>query len=96
MHAHCCTALITLLPQISEILQQGMHYTVKEKDQMVIMTDRGYADVEKMLGKSMFDAADPWAPYVINSLKAKELFVKDKEYIVKAGAVQVRLTAYSK
>jgi preprotein translocase subunit SecA len=66
-----------------------MHYTVKEKDQMVIMTDRGYADVEKMLGKSMFDAADAWAPYVINSLKAKELFVKDKEYIVKAGAVQV-------
>ncbi|KAG5191614.1 pre protein translocase subunit SecA [Tribonema minus] len=78
-----------LAAKISGILKKGMHYDVKEKEQMVIMTDRGFADTQKMLGKSMFDAADAWAPYIINSLKAKELFAKDKEYIVKDGQVQI-------
>jgi preprotein translocase subunit SecA len=32
---------------------------------------------------------DPWAFYVINALKAKELFKVDQEYIIKDGAISI-------
>ena len=82
-------------PQIADVLAKNTHYSVNEKDQMVIMTDRGYGDCEKMLGKSMFDATDPWAPYIMNAIKAKELFKKDTSYIIRDGTVQVSLAQES-
>lgn len=39
--------------------------------------------VPQVLGKSLFDLADPWMSFVTNGLKAKELLVKDKDYIVR-------------
>ena len=39
-----------------------------------------------MLGvQDLFDPQDPWAHYITNALKAKELFVKDVNYIVRDG-----------
>ena len=55
---------------------------VSEKDQAVSLTDKGYDDCDRILGKSMFDPRDPWAPFVINSVKAKELFTRDKVVLV--------------
>ena len=51
---------------------------MSEKDQSVVLTDKGYDDCDRILGKSMFDPRDPWAPFVINSVKAKEIFTRDK------------------
>ena len=31
----------------------------------------------------LYDPKDPWAHYITNALKAKELFVKDVNYIIK-------------
>ena len=53
-------------------------HQVSEKDQAVSLTDKGYDDCDRILGKSMFDPRDPWAPFVINSVRAKELFTRDK------------------
>jgi preprotein translocase subunit SecA len=33
--------------------------------------------------QDLFDPQDPWAHYITNALKAKELFVKDVNYIVR-------------
>lgn len=44
----------------------------------MVLTDKGYDDCDRILGKSMFDPRDPWAPFVINSVKAKEIFTRDK------------------
>ena len=38
-----------------------------------------------MLGVQDLDPQDPWAHYITNALKAKELFVKDVSYIVRDG-----------
>ena len=39
-----------------------------------------------MLGVSdLYNPQDPWAHYITNALKAKELFVKDVNYIVRDG-----------
>ncbi len=60
-------------------------YEVDEKQRNVTLTDEGYAKAEDLLGvQDLFDPADPWAHYITNALKAKELFVKDVNYIVRA------------
>ena len=33
----------------------------------------------------LFNPQDPWAHYITNALKAKELFIKDVNYIVRDG-----------
>ncbi|MCP9840536.1 preprotein translocase subunit SecA [Synechococcus sp. J7-Johnson] len=59
-------------------------YEVDEKQRNVTLTDEGYAKAEQYLGVlDLFDPADPWAHYITNALKAKELFVKDVNYIVR-------------
>ena len=59
-------------------------YEVDEKQRSCILTDEGFAKTEKLLNvQDLFDPKDPWAHYVTNALKAKELFVKDVNYIVR-------------
>ncbi len=59
-------------------------YEVDEKQRSCTLTDEGYAKAEQLLGVSdMFDPADPWAHFITNALKAKELFIKDVNYIVR-------------
>ena len=42
-----------------------------------------------LLGKNLFDLKDPWAYYVINALKAKELYRLNQEYIISNGAISI-------
>ncbi len=59
-------------------------YEVDEKQRSCILTDEGFAKTEELLNvKDLFDPKDPWAHYVTNALKAKELFIKDVNYIVR-------------
>ena len=59
-------------------------YEVDEKQRNVTLTDEGYAKAEAMLGvEDLFNPQDPWAHFITNALKAKELFVRDVNYIVR-------------
>ena len=61
-------------------------YEVDEKQRNVTLTDEGYAKAEAMLGVSdLFNPEDPWAHFIGNALKAKEMFAKDVNYIVRSG-----------
>jgi preprotein translocase subunit SecA len=61
-------------------------YEVDEKQRSCTLTDEGYAKAESMLGvNDLFDPSDPWAHYINNALKAKELFVRDVNYIVRGN-----------
>jgi len=61
-------------------------YEVDEKQRNVTLTDEGYTAAERLLGvDDLYNSADPWAHYILNALKAKELFVKDVNYIVRSG-----------
>jgi len=69
--------------QASQQLRLGVHYSVNKKEQSVLLTERGYEDLEKALKVAdLFDVTNPWASYIINALKAKEIFEKDINYIV--------------
>ncbi len=59
-------------------------YEVDEKQRSCILTDQGFAKCEEYLKvNDLYDPQDPWAHYITNALKAKELFVKDVNYIIK-------------
>ena len=61
-------------------------YEVDEKQRNVTLTDEGFAKAEQLLGVAdLYNPADPWAHFINNALKAKELFVKDVNYIVRSG-----------
>ncbi|QEY32334.1 preprotein translocase subunit SecA [Synechococcus sp. RSCCF101] len=83
-------AIAAALERAAEMGKDGVDpegdYEVDEKQRNVTLTDEGYARAEQMLGVSdLFDPADPWAHYITNALKAKELFLKDVNYIVRGG-----------
>jgi preprotein translocase subunit SecA len=71
---------------IARGLQKETHYEVDEKARNVLLNEEGYAEAERLLGvKDLFDEADPWAHYVFNAVKAKELFTRDTHYIIMKG-----------
>jgi preprotein translocase subunit SecA len=66
------------------------HYEVDEKQRNVILADEGFIAAEKMLEVTdLFDPNDPWAHYVFNAIKAKELFINDVNYIVRGGEIVI-------
>ena len=82
------------LERSAEIGKDGIDpegdYEVDEKQRSVILTDEGYAKAEQLLGVTdLFSAADPWAHFVTNALKAKELFLKDVNYILRDAEVVI-------
>ncbi len=65
-------------------------YEVDEKARNVLLTDEGFAKAEELLGTNdLYNPEDPWAHYIFNALKAKELFQKDVNYIVRNGEVVI-------
>lgn len=75
---------------IAKKLEKDQHYEVDEKARNVILADEGFEKVEEILGvKDLYDPKDPWAHYVFNAIKAKELFIKDVNYIVRNDEVVI-------
>ena len=64
-------------------LCKDIHYSVDEKNQNATLLEEGLAFCEQALGTSdLYNVEDPWIPYILNSVKAKELFVRNTHYIV--------------
>jgi len=76
--------------EIAFSLKKDEHYEVNEKDRNVLLTDEGFAESESQLGVTdLFDPEDPWAHFMFNAIKAKELFLKDVNYIVRNDEVVI-------
>lgn len=64
-------------------LKREIHYKVDEKNQTVILTKEGASFCEKALYIiNLSNSSNPWIFYILNSIKAKELFKKNKNYII--------------
>lgn len=83
------TRLYYQFAQIARNLIRDVDYTVDEKLKTVILTETGIRKVEKMLGiDNLYTVGDVDYPaYLMAALKAKELFKKDVDYVVKDGEV---------
>lgn len=69
---------------LSQELQNNLHYEIDEKARNITLTDYGTIYCENYLKISnIYQIHNSWAQYVLNSLKAKELFFKNQHYIIK-------------
>ena len=77
--------------RMSPLLHRDVHYEVDERKRTVGVTEEGVALVEDQLGiDNLYEAANtPLVGYLNNAMKAKELFKKDKDYIVRDGQVLI-------
>ena len=82
--------VVSTLVRSAELGKDGIDpegdYEVDEKQRSCTLTDEGFAKAEQLLGvDDLYDPKDPWAHYITNALKSKELFIKDVNYIVRDG-----------
>ncbi len=76
--------------EIARSLQKEEHYEVDEKARNVLLTDEGFIKAEELLGvEDLYDPENPWAHYIFNAIKAKELFIADVNYIVRNDEVVI-------
>ena len=76
--------------KIASVLAKDIHYTVDEKQRNILLTEEGYEAAEDVLQvPDLYDPREQWASYLINAIKAKELFLKDVSYITKGGEVVI-------
>ena len=72
-------------------LKRDIHYDVDEEKRTVAPTDEGVEAVERALGvENMYDEVSSNLVHQLQSaLKAKELFKRDKDYVVQHGEVKI-------
>ncbi|CRK59704.1 Protein export cytoplasm protein SecA ATPase RNA helicase (TC 3.A.5.1.1) [Alloactinosynnema sp. L-07] len=77
--------------RLSPMLKKDLHYEVDERKRTVGISEKGVALVEDQLGiENLYEAANtPLVGYLNNALKAKELYKRDKDYIVRNGEVLI-------
>ncbi|GJP43372.1 hypothetical protein CLOM_g2845 [Closterium sp. NIES-68] len=76
--------------KIAQAFERDTHYTVDEKQKLVLLTEIGYEEAELVLKVTdLYDPREQWASFIINAIKAKELFIRDVQYIVRDGAVLI-------
>jgi len=72
-------------------MRKDEHYEVEEGKRTVAVTEAGVEFVEDQLGiDNLYEAANsPLVGYLNNALKAKELYKRDRDYIVRNGEVLI-------
>nr|WCH58111.1 preprotein-translocase subunit a [Cystoclonium purpureum f. stellatum] len=69
---------------ISNDLDKNIHYEIDEKTRNIILTDLGILKCETILNThNLYNLNNPWIQYILNGLKAKELFLNNIHYILK-------------
>ena len=65
-------------------------WQVDEKQKTVLLSEQGYEDAEDILAvKDLYDPREQWASYILNAIKARELFLRDVNYIIRGKEVLI-------
>jgi len=72
-------------------LQRDVHYEIDEKKKTVSILEDGVTKVEQILGiENLYEAVNtPLIGYLNNGIRAKELFKRDKDYVVMNGELLI-------
>ncbi len=82
--------LYQTMSKIAPQLQKDVDYEVDEKNKNVILSEEGIDHAEKLLGiEDLFDVSSQYAHHLLQALKAKELYQKDTDYVVRNGEVMI-------
>ena len=76
---------------VARSLIEGEDYTKDEKHRSIAMTDKGIEKAEKILGIDNIysEKGVKYVHFLETAVRAKALFVKDKEYVVQNGEVVI-------
>jgi preprotein translocase subunit SecA len=85
------TRLYQHFASIAPRLQRDVHYEVDEKKRTIAISEEGVSRVEELLGvDNLYDHVNVDMVHQLEvSLKAKELYKKDVEYVVQQGEVKI-------
>ena len=82
--------LYRIMAQVAPKMEKIKHYEVDEKNKNVILTEEGIDKAEELLGiEDLFDVENQYAHHLLQALKAKELYHRDTDYVVKDGEVVI-------
>ena len=81
----------TVFAQLAPRMREGIHYDVDKRKRTIGVTEEGVEFVEDQLGIDNLYAPEhsQLVSYLNNALKAKELFERDKDYIIRQGEVLI-------
>ena len=76
---------------LAQSLREQEHYTIDEKRKQIQLTDAGMTMAEKILGiENMYtDRGMKFVYHIETAIKAKALFLKDREYVVRDDEVVI-------
>lgn len=76
---------------IVQKLERDLHYEVDEKKRTVGVLELGVTKVEELLGiENLYESVNtPMIGYLNNGIRAKELFKRDKDYVVMDGELLI-------
>ena len=77
--------------RLAPLMEKDKHYEVDLRKRTIGVSELGVEFVEDQLGiDNLYEAANsPLVSYLNNAIKAKELFMRDKDYIVRDGEVVI-------
>ena len=77
--------------RLAPLMEKDTHYEVDIRKRTIGVHEKGVEFVEDQLGiENLYEAANsPLVSYLNNAVKAKELFQRDKDYIVRDGEVLI-------
>ncbi len=79
-----------IMSKIAPKLEKDVDYTVDEKNKNVILNEEGIDRAQEMLEiKDLFDPSTQYAHHLIQALRAKELFIRDTDYVLKDGEIVI-------
>jgi preprotein translocase subunit SecA len=81
----------TEFARLAPLMEKDVHYEVDIRKRQIGVHELGVEFVEDQLGiDNLYEAANsPLVSYLNNAIKAKELFHRDKDYIVRNGEVLI-------
>ena len=75
---------------IAQALEKNVHFQLDEKKKDINLTELGYKEAKKRLGKnSLYYPEDPWILVLLNALKANYFFKLNKDYILLNGKIVI-------
>nr|WP_256472607.1 preprotein translocase subunit SecA [Corynebacterium lipophilum] len=81
----------TVFAQLAPRMREGIHYEVDHRKRTIGISEEGVEFVEDQLGIDNLYAPEhsQLVSYLNNAIKAKELFERDKDYIIRQGEVMI-------
>ena len=82
--------LYRTMAKVAPQLEKVVDYEIDEKNKNIILTEEGIDKAQELLNVAdLFDVQGQYAHYLLQALKAKELFHKDTDYVIKNGEIMI-------